>query len=432
MTIKFRKKGQAEWVMAYILVVSMLQLAFNNIAVIKYTIDVAWCFLLIMMVTRRLPRPGRAVYGLMLIAGLFFTFTIFGLVLNYQSMLYYLWGIRNNIRFFVFFAACTVILREAWIEGYLDLFDKLFWINFPIVLFQYFVLGYSGDYLGGIFGVIKTCNAYMNVFLMIVLSKSIVQSMHKQEKISMCLLKCAIALMITILSEIKIMIIEVGIIVLLAAMMIRFTMRKTMIILAAVAGIFASANAIARLFPSFEGWFSIANILEIATAEAGYTGRNDLNRLTAVPEIMDRFLTSGTDKIFGLGLGNCDYASFAFLKTPFYQKYTSLHYYWFSSAFMLLETGILGTILYLSFYGAVFAAAHWMEKKQRADVIYCQMAKIMVVMSILTFFYNSALRIEAGFMVFFVLALPFVRRNGSSVKRVTVTNRAYEGGLISR
>ena len=88
MTIKFRKKGQAEWVMAYILVVSMLQLAFNNIAVIKYTIDVAWCFLLIMMVTRRLPRPGRAVYGLMLIAGLFFTFTIFGLVLNYQSMLY--------------------------------------------------------------------------------------------------------------------------------------------------------------------------------------------------------------------------------------------------------------------------------------------------------------------------------------------------------
>lgn len=43
-------------------------------------------------------------------------------------------------------------------------------------------------------------------------------------------------------------------------------------------------------------------------------------------------------------------------------------------------------------------------------MLYCQMGKIMAVMSVIMIFYNGALRTEAGYMMYFVLSLPFIRR----------------------
>lgn len=415
MTIRIRKRGQAEWLLSYVLLVGMLQgglIDFLHIpSVIKYTIDLAWIFVVILMRAKQIVLVNKDIYLLYVIAGLFFIFSLFGFALNYQSALYYLWGLRNNIRFFVFFIACTVVLNEEWIEGYLDTFDKLFWLNFPIVLYQYFIGGNHGDKLGGIFGETKGCNAYMNIFLIIVLSKSILGYLHKKEKLSLCILKCLIGLTIAVLSELKVVIVEFVIIVAMASMMMRFSMRKLLLMIGAFLGILLSVRAISVLFPSFDGWFSINGILEILTSESGYTGQNDLNRLTAVPVVLERFLPHLMDKIVGLGLGNCDYATFDFLQTPFYQSHKSIHYYWFSSAFLLLETGLLGFALFLIFFLTSFLTTHLREKTGQSNVVYCQMAKIMAMTSIITVFYNAALRTEAGYMAFFILALPFTQKN---------------------
>ena len=401
----------------------------NMPSVIKYTIDIAWFGLLILILMRiKQPIPlDKDIYLFSIIAGLFFFFSLFGFALNYQSVVYYIWGLRNNTRFFVFFIACTLMIKEEWVEGYLDTFDKLLGLNFLIVLYQYFIGGNHGDKLGGIFGETKGCNAYMNIFLLIVLSRSVLRYLHKQEKLSECIFKCIIGLAIAVLSEVKVMIVEFIILVAMASMMMRFTMRKILLVISALVGILLSVRAISVLFPSFDGWFSINGILEILTSESGYTGRNDLNRLTAVPAVLERFLPHLTDKIFGLGLGNCDYATFDFLQTPFYQSHKSLHYYWFSSAFLVLETGLLGFAVYLCLFIAIFVAAHWREKTNQANVVYCQMAKIMALISIITVFYNAALRTEAGYMAFFALALPFVRR------REVTDNQAKElstGGIV--
>lgn len=431
MTIRIRKRGQAEWLVAYVLLLTVIQSALidllNMPSAIKYTIDLAWCALLILMCVNQLAPASKETYTISIIAGLFFLFSLFGFALNYQSVLYYFWGLRNNIRFFVFFMACTVILKEEWIKGYLDIFEKLFWLNFPIVLYQCFIKGNHVDEIGGIFGNTKGCNAYMNIFLLVVLSRSVLRYLHKQEKLNACIVKCLIGLMIAVLSELKIMIVEFVILVAVASMMMRFSMRKILLAISATVGILLSVRAISMLFPSFDGWFSINGIMEILTSESGYTGRNDLNRLTAIPVILERFLPNLTDKIFGLGLGNCDYATFDFLKTPFYQSHKSLHYYWFSSAYLVLETGLLGFGLYLTFFVAVFITAHRREKNNCADTMNCQLSKIMALMSIITVFYNSSLRTEAGYMAFFVLALPFVRRRGLTDNR---SKELSAGGMI--
>lgn len=416
LTLRFRRKSQAEWLVAYVLVFSIIQSGIINFlnmpSAIKYTIDFAWCSILILLSTKRLPALTKDLHIFIIIIGAYFLCTLIVYILNFQSVFYYLWGLRNNFRFYVFFVACSLILKEEWLEGYLNFLDKLFWINFPMVMFQYMIQGHSGDHLGGIFGVEKGCNAYMNIFLLIVLSRAVLQYLHKQKTLSECIVKCLVGLVIAVLSELKVMIVELVLLVMLTSMMVRLTPRKILLVISMIVGIFLAVRAISVLFPSFDGWFSINGIIEILTSESGYTGRNDLNRLTAVPVVLERFLPRLTDKIFGLGLGNCDYATFDFLKTPFYHSHKSLHYYWFSSAYIVLETGLLGLCLYLSFFIVVFFAAHRREKNNCANVIYCQLSKIMAFMFIITVFYNSALRTEAGYMAFFALALPFVRRSG--------------------
>ena len=90
--------------------------------------------------------------------------------------------------------------------------------------------------------------------------------------------------------------------------------------------------------------------------------------------------------------------------SDFYQQYSHLHYTWFLSAFLFLETGYGGLFLYLAFFLVLPACV-----PARGDGLLRRMGIIMAAMCILLTFYNSALRSEAGYLAWFGLALPFVR-----------------------
>lgn len=414
MIIRFRKKSTAEWLALFVLVMPFMFFLLINLlglpSLVKYMVDIGWLCLLFLMLMYKGGFPNVQAKTLAKTAGFFFLMTLVGFLLNYQSIFYYLWGLRNNARFFVFFFACILFIRERSVEYYLRFFDVLFWINLPIVIYQYLTMDLAGDFLGGIFGTEKGCNAYMNIFLMVVIAKSMLCYMSRSEKLTVCLLKCAAALLIAILSELKMFILELILIVALASLFTEFSVRKLWIIIAVAAGALFAGRAIAVLFPDFSEWFSLENIFESASAETGYTGQNDLNRLTGAAIALNRFLTSLLDKIFGLGLGNCDYAAFDFLTSPFYLSYGSLNYVWFSSTFLILETGLLGFGLYILFFVVVFFTANKREKTEQGNVLYCRLAKIMALMCLALILYNSSLRSECAFMMYFILALPFIRR----------------------
>ena len=42
------------------------------------------------------------------------------------------------------------------------------------------------------------------------------------------------------------------------------------------------------------------------------------------------------------------------------------------------------------------------------DAIYCRFAKIMAVVAVMMLVYNASMRMEAGYMIYFTLALPFI------------------------
>jgi len=415
--LKFRKKTKSEWAVLFILFMPFLfPLLTESLRIpdmITYSVDIVWVGLLISMLNRKRHYITLPIKKLLIICGIFFAFTLVGFLLNFQSVFYYLWGLRNNARFFVYFFACVLFVKHESVEHYLNFFDKVFWINSSVMLFQFFVMDIKQDYLGGVFGTSKGCNGYTNILFIIVTTKSILYCLNNKEQLWRCLLKCAVAVVLAAFAELKAFYIEFVVIVAMAMCFTKSSYKKVWISIGSVVGIVVGVQLVALLFPIFAEWFSFERIWDTLTNSRGYTSKNDMNRLTVVSIAMERFLPAIHDKLFGLGLGNCDYAGFDFLITPFYRAFNGLNYTWFSSAMLILETGIVGMGLYICFFVYLFLSSWKMRHSSHKNAIHCQLSMICAVMCGFLFILNASLRVESGFMMFFVLSLPFImKENG--------------------
>lgn len=428
--IRIKKRSLSGWLiwllvmMPFFFAVLMEVLGLPN--GMKYLLDMAWLGLGVLLVRgcRMLPA------GLLRWVGAFALLTLVVYVVQWQSGLYYLWGLRNNFRFYAAFFAFCAFLRKGEGEGYLRKLDRLFWLNVPVTLTQYFLLGKTGDYLGGIFGTAQGCNAYTNLFFCIVVLRSLVRFLAKQESWRSCLGKCFWALMLAALAELKFFFLEFGIIAVLAVGFSDYSRRKIWVVLGAAAGVFAGAALLSTLFPNFSGWFSLRWILDAAGSDRGYTSSGDLNRLNSIARINQWFFHSPGYRLFGLGLGNCDTSAFPFLSTPFYRVFSRLHYTWMSVSFWYLEGGYLGLVFFFGFFALVFRAAGTLERRREGEQkLHCRMARILAVLCCLIGVYNASLRTEAAYMVYFVLALPFSGQSREEGRRcVKILWRATPNG----
>lgn len=409
--IRMRKRTQAELLIDLLVLLpflfpTMIQLLHFPWS-IRYLCDVAWVFLLLLLILQRKTPTGGGRSLLRVTIGYFFI-TLLAIIPQLQSPFYYLWGLRNNLRFYILFLGCVYFLKQEDIEGWLRKFDILFWINAGVCLLQYALLGKRQDYLGGIFGVERGCNSYMNIFFVIVSAKSFLFYLSKRETLVQCAPKCGTAMVIAAWAELKFFYVELVVIIVVATLIADFTWRKVWILAGGFAGIVITANLLVELFPEFASFLSLKAIIATATNPAGYTGKGDLNRLTAVSTISQRFLVTPLSRIFGMGLGNCDYATADLLTTPFYHKYGWLNYAYLSIAFVFLETGYVGLLFFFGFFG-ITAIAGWKQSKAGGQQrLYCQISLVLAICAGMIGIYNSSLRSESGYMLYFVLSFPYV------------------------
>ena len=90
-----------------------------------------------------------------------------------------------------------------------------------------------------------------------------------------------------------------------------------------------------------------------------------------------------------------------------------------STAFLVLETGIVGLVLYIAFFVFLFFAVHKIQKRQLASDLYCGLSKMMAVVSLIIVVYNVSMRTEAAYMMYFVLSLPFIQARAKQHKLAT-------------
>lgn len=408
--IQIKKRSLSQWLSLGVLVlalcISFLIDLLNAPSFIKYAIDLMWVSLLIIMLFSRQIKIKKSITPFVVLVSLWFFYVSLVYIFNYQSVFYFLWGIRNNFRFYVIFFAFSSFLEKDDVSFSLRFIDILFWINIPITLFQFFVLGYKQDYLGGIFGVERGCNAFTTILFVLVVAKSLIHYFEGEEKGIVCLLKCGFSLVFAAMSELKFFFIVFILVVIMTMAMTKFSWKK-LLMLSFLAVLLSLAGSVLTVIFGSEEQLTFQKIIQLATSE-NYSSGEDLGRFTAVPTISRQILTEWYDKIFGMGLGNCDTSAFAICNTPFYQTHEYLHYNWFSSAFLFLETGYIGLLFNLSFYFLVGFLAIKKLKSNRGNKFFSQMGVVFAFLCILLTFYNSSLRKEVGYIAYFALSLPFI------------------------
>ena len=376
---------------------------------IKFLCDGFLVLLLLKLFSQRFTKIDNYSMPFVVIVGLFFFITLVGYLFNYQSVFYYLWGLRNNIRMFVAFFAFAYLADWEDAKGWIKALDVLFVINFAVVILQYFS-GYGQDYIGGIFGTSKGCNGSLLIFLCIVFAKTILSFMRGEEKMSKCRFVSVASLLVSTLSELKMFFILFILILFMASFMTAHSIKKTLFFAFGAVLVVLFSTLLTVLYKDFMDFLSFDSLIKALT-DTGYATDEDIGRFTALPVISQRFLPGFFRKLFGLGLGNCDSSSLSMFNTPFFESHQTVHYSYFSYAFLFLETGFVGLALYASFFVASFFVSRKLKKLEMADEFACQMSIILSVISLILLVYNSSLRMEIGFMLFFVLALPIISAN---------------------
>lgn len=430
LVLKIKRKSLAQWLIWCIIVLPFLfYLLFDLLKLprfIMYSFDVCWMGLLMLNILTNKKAKPYDVRALSTCIIIFLIYTAVNYIFNYQSIFYYIWGLRNNFRFYVFFLAVICYMNYEHIMDYLKMMDTLFWINAVVSLVQFYIFHKRGDHTGGLFGTTKGVNAYTIIFLSIVLSKSILMYLRREERIELCLLKVAVALVIIAHAELKVSILILILVGGMALLLVNFSWRKLLIIAVGILAIIVGTTFIGRMFgDGSNSWFNLENLLELAWSEKGYTQTGDLNRLAAIFQINKRFDFTWNEKLFGLGLGNCDTSSVSLFNTPFSSRYFSMHHTWFSIAMIYLETGYCGIIQYLGLFILCYVLAR-KKKQERGNELYCMMAMIMAAVCCVLFPYNASLRVESGYMAYFIMALPFVYTNKGHVVKEIATAKEVE------
>lgn len=340
---------------------------------------------------------------------------LIGVILNLVNPLFVMWAARNNIRFFVFFFICIGVLKFEDVDRIIRMLFFFFWINVAVCSYQYFGEGLMGDNLGGLFGTEKGCNAYMNILLCAVTAIALGRFCAKKANLLQMLLYLVVSVYIAFLAELKAFYLEVALILAFAMISNGVSWKWLILLIVGLVGAQILAIALSVYSPKTMMMLLDRDALEMYLGGKGYTQSNDLNRFTAIQQIYHMFFQGKPLRLlFGFGFGNCETSQFSFLQSSFFHQYGYLHYRWFTHAWIFLEQGAVGLILLVLFFISLLVATRKRKHLLRKDMYIAEMS--FIATCIFGMIYNSALQLEAGYIIAFMCAVPFVASKGAPVK----------------
>lgn len=340
------------------------------------------------------------------VASLFVIVVVVSYVGNDYSVGLLIWGARNLFRFYFFFFACIYFLEVKDFDSIMDGLKKMFWINIILITYQKWGLNYIGDACSGLYslGNISGGNGSVNILMCVVVCYVLAE--HAERKITTrTLMKYIIAaLTVAAFIELKFFFVEMIIIVALYVGVQRKSIKTLIFLIVFVVVLIFGMDLLQKINPSFAGIFQIEAMINDSMQ---YGVSEKVGRLSGMSTMLENYLLTPFQKLFGIGLGNADYsANFDIFTSSFYRQHNELAYYFFMSAWMMVETGILGTVTYLSMFVLAICKS-WRMCSTRDFHAYA--AFMFSVSALLQYFYNQMLRIEtSGYLLQLTLALIFI------------------------
>lgn len=400
----------------YLMFYNVLRDLLNFPGVIAYAIDLFNIILIsYAIINRRIVRCKNSKTGLWIV-GLFLFSTILGLIAVDGSPILYIWGFRNTFRYYAYFISCITLLDVSDVLEVIPKLKKIYIVNFFLCILE-LGLGYSGDNIGGIFGTQSGCNGYLNLFMIIVSAIYVTEYLEKKIGLMQTIIAIVSCFFLMSIAELKVYLFELPIIILIGMINAKFSFRKIIIVMLGICGISIGISMLGYFFESSGLEFFTSDAIYKYMGDTGYTNSGDVSRMNAVSKLYDKFLSNNlSSTLFGIGLGNASYsAAFSFFNSRFYLLYQALHYHWFTDAIVFIETGSIGLALYELFYIYLFVYSKKVNK--RISLLYeeesitdlrcvVQVAGIVAILCIINSVYNSALSMDAGYMAYFILAVP--------------------------
>ena len=343
-----------------------------------------------------------------------------GVIINFSNIALHLWSFRGYFSTILFFVVCVSFEHSDKI----DFVDKLMWINFIACIIEV-VLGYRQDWVGGIYGVSGgQVNGPLNVLLIIIFSRAIVQYLNKEVSTRRILIVGVSSLMIATFAELKIFYVEIVVIFLIASLVTKFSFKKLALIIFGTIGILVAVKVTLSIFPDMDrNMFTPSFMWNYLTNPGGYVGQfaydaGDVNRLSFWDKCVALF-DNKFELLFGFGIGNCDQIEVFGIKSDIYMLYEPMHYYMFPLPMILLQQGITGMSLYIMLFVSLFVAV---LKKYRSKDYFTksqmQMVLILCVMAFIITIYDTSLLGKGGYLFFYILSLPFINYTTQRKKEV--------------
>ncbi|MGO2765979.1 MAG: 3-phosphoshikimate 1-carboxyvinyltransferase [Streptococcus thermophilus] len=338
---------------------------------------------------------------------------VFNAFVNSEPILLVVWGLRNILRYFLFLYSCYVLLEIQDIENVLKFLWKIFWLSIPLCTIERFFVHYPagtiiGDMVGGVFWNYSGCNLPLNIILCICIIDSARGFFADNIKLPRFVITCVMAMYMAATAELKVFFVEFAVIIIVSAIVARAKWNKVLVMFigalffSQAISLFVTLNASTSY--DYSAIFSVNGFIEYATRQSGYNGTGDVNRLTGIATIWKQLFEGNLEKcLFGIGLGNAEYTNF--FASDFYRKYGYMNYQWFHMIWMFIENGLIGILIYISFFIKTLKKSFAIRKEDE----YASIAAISIVIMLLLYIYNNSLRVEAsGYLMFMILSVPYI------------------------
>lgn len=321
------------------------------------------------------------------------------------SMLLF-WSIRLFYRpFLLFFSIynCFDIIDVEIIDKALE---PLAFIHCGISAFQYYVLGIKWDNNGGIFGTASGCNGYVNIFWCILVAYYLVKYFSNKVSWLKTVFILISACMCGYWSELKFLYLEIIIILILALLICKKSVKGVLFVLILSICIVNILPVIANLLPdNFQQMLNIDSLISYSQTAYNESGRGYISRGSGLEVIKDSIFKNNWFKtLFGLGLGGANQISFLGIESLGYYSQGWRHYDYFSIMYLFTETGIVGILFFGIIFINFFRGFRTVEK-----VEYRYFGYLMIAIVLINFWYNSSWTTDGtSYLLMLFMALPYI------------------------
>lgn len=322
----------------------------------------------------------------------FFLIGIMGDIVNSVPIKTSIWGIKNFLRFFLL--TYSIIGRYKFLDSYTfkKLVTKLFYLNLLAITIDFFA-GRKGDSMGGIF----LGNGDLAIFLIVSLFLFTSDYFIGRKKKLLVVGAYVSSFIIAMLAEIKFLYLIIPMCLYLSYVLI-----KKMTIMNITVFILSCMFIVPTLKYALSFYYNEAYIEAIFNEEerdeylsnSGYNlgmADNGFNRNTSIENVQLLFFRDNlTPSLVGYGLGSASNSKT--FGTWIADKYRFTGYFFFTSSFVLIETGWIGYILFISIYLFIMLRFlyYYIKSKNNQEKYWAAIGTMMGIMTFMFIWYNSS------------------------------------------